>query len=78
MFGRPDVPYCLSSYSYSGTHTCDNWEIESYFSEVDDYVNSLQAYLDEFNEYTRKVSRLAQEAEAYAICEAEEVSTQHE
>ena len=52
--------------------------MERYFSDVEDYVKSLQTYLDEFNEYTRRVSRLAQEAEAYAICEAEEVSSQHE
>lgn len=72
------MPFCLNSYSYSREHTCDEWELDSYFSDVEDYVSSLQAYLVEFNEYTRKVSRLAAEAETYAVCEAEEVSSQHE
>lgn len=77
-YSRPSVPYCLSTYSYSNEHTCDQWELDAYFSDVEVYVNSLQTYLVDFNEYARKVSRLEQEAEAYALCEAEEVSTQHE
>lgn len=77
-YARPSVPYCLSSYRYSREHTCERWELDSYFSDVADYVNSLQTYLDETNEYARKVSRFTEEAETYANCEAEEVNTQHE
>jgi len=76
-YDRPSVPYCLNGFSYSRQHTCDRWELDRYFSDVEDYVSSLQTYLDDFNDYTRKVSRLALEAEAYAICEAEEATTQH-
>lgn len=77
-YSRPSVPYCLNGYSYTREHTCDQWELDSYFSDVEDYVNELQTYLDEINAYARKVNLLARDAEAYAVCEAEEVSTQHE
>ena len=75
-----DHPFriALNGYSYTREHTCDQWELDSYFSDVEDYVNELQTYLDEINEYSRKVTLLARDAEAYAVCEAEEVSTQHE
>lgn len=77
-YSRPSVPFCLSNYSYSNEHTCDQWELDAYFSDIEDYATSLQTYLVDFDDYARKVANLALEAEAYALCEAEEVSTQHE
>lgn len=76
-YAKPSVPYCLSSYSYSGTHTCEEWEISSYQNDVESYVSKLQAYADESLEAARKAARLAQEAQDYAKCQADEVSSQH-
>lgn len=77
-FSRPNVPYCLSSYSYSASHTCEEWELDRYFSDIDAYVASLQRYLNEFNDFTREVASLSEDAERYANCEAKEATTQHE
>lgn len=91
-YQKPDVPYCLSSYSYSGSHTCEDYELESYFDEVNDYI-------DEINEFYREATEFAEEARAYAVqaadfandalshaddvlyyskCEADDVKQQHE
>jgi hypothetical protein len=35
---KPDVPPCLASYAFSGEHTCNEWELSSYQSEVEDYI----------------------------------------
>ena len=75
---RPDVPYCLSTYSWSREHTCDSWEIESYKSEVEDYIDKLNEFVEEAEDLSRRAQLFAQEAYDYAKCEAEEVSSQHE
>ncbi|MEM8774773.1 MAG: hypothetical protein AAGF53_07045 [Pseudomonadota bacterium] len=91
-FQKPDVPYCLSSYSYSGTHECDEYELRAYFDEVDEYVEDLKEYYAEAITFAQKVVDYANEARAfsdeiqyfanevleYAKCEAEDVNTQHE
>lgn len=77
-FQKPSVPYCLSSYSYSGTHTCEEWEITSYKNDVDNYVSKLQDYVDESFEVVRKAARLAEEAQDYAKCEAADIARQHQ
>lgn len=77
-YSKPDVPFCLSTYSYSGTHTCDDWEVDSYLDEVKDYVRKLQNYADEANDFANTAIRFANEAMDYAKCEAKEVNTQHE
>lgn len=76
-FSKPDVPYCLSNYSFSGTHTCDDWEIDRYKQEVEDYVEKLQEYMNDAAEVASEAARFAEEAADYARCEAEEVSNQH-
>lgn len=49
---KPSVPWCVDE--YSRTHTCDDWEIDSYNSdlqryryEIDDYVNQLEMFVAE-------------------------------
>ncbi len=77
-YSKPDVPYCLSTYSYSGTHTCDDWQINSYLDEVREYVRKLKNYADEANSFANTAIRFANEAVDYANCEAKEVNSQHE
>ena len=59
----PSPPFCLSDYRYSGKHSCDQWELSSYRSAVEDYVegykryqaeavNVAQQFLDDANEYS--------------------------
>ncbi len=76
-YGRPNVPYCLSGYKWSGKHECDDWELDSYKREVSNYIDQLNTYVNEANEVARKAQRFAQEAYDYATCEADEVASQH-
>lgn len=76
-YERPDVPYCLQEYRWSGRHTCDDWEIDSYQNEVNDYVDELNDYLSEVVAFANEATRYAQEADDYARCEAQEVVSQH-
>ena len=77
-YERPDVPYCLEEYSWSGRHTCDDWEIDAYFSDVEDYAEELEDYLYEVEAFKMAAERFASEAVDYATCEADEVVSQHE
>lgn len=76
-YSKPLVPYCLSSMKFSGTHTCDSWEIDSYKREVEDYIDKLQTYADDAYAAARDAAQFARDAEAYAKCEAEDVASQH-
>lgn len=75
---RPDVPYCLSSYAYSGKHTCDQWELDSYFEEVKDYIEELEEYHRDAVEFANAAIDFSNQALAYAQCESKEVGSQHE
>lgn len=70
---RPNMPYCLSEFHYSRTHTCEEWEIQSYLSEVEDYQRQLERYLDEVNDFMDEAKDLADDAERYANCAMKEV-----
>ena len=55
---KPMVPFCVNE--WNNTHTCSDWEIESYYSdirnynyEVESYVNDLQNYLYDAEDYVR-------------------------
>lgn len=76
-FEKPRVPYCLSGFSYSGQHTCDSWEIDSYKRDVEEYVDKLQEYTDEALRAAQEAARFARDAEDYAACEVKEVVSQH-
>lgn len=77
-FTKPDVPFCLSEYRWNGYHTCDDWELNSYFDEVDDYIRDLESYYADVATFANVALAHADEALAYARCEANEVSSQHE
>ena len=64
---KPSVPFCVNE--FSNTHTCDDWEIDSYNSdleryryEVDDYQRSLQSFVNDAGDFAR-------ESLDYANCE---------
>ena len=77
-YQRPDVPFCLSNYSWQGTHDCDDWEIDSYFDDVNNYIRLLNDYVQEAESFANKALLFMQETAEYAACEAEQVKTQHE
>ena len=54
------VPYCVNEYTH--THTCSDWEIDNYYSELESYNYDVQSYIQQLNEYI-------DEAVEYAQCE---------
>ncbi|MEO6015139.1 MAG: hypothetical protein ABIQ30_16340 [Devosia sp.] len=77
-YERPDVPYCLSAYAYTQKHTCDQWELDSYFDDVDDYVEKLKTFYNEVADYANSAKRYSDDSYDFAKCEIDEVIAQHE
>jgi hypothetical protein len=77
-FDKPDVPSCLSGFSYSREHTCESWEIESYKGEVEDYIRKLNGYVEETVTLANRVRQFAMDAQDYAACESKDALSQHE
>lgn len=77
-YSKPSVPYCLTSYSYSSEHTCDEWEIRRYFSDVEDYQRKLKRYARELEDYLNEVTSYVESASKYAVCEYSDIASQHE
>jgi hypothetical protein len=64
---KPSKPFCINE--YSGTHTCDNWTIQSYNSSIDQYNSEVEDYIRKLNHYLSDVDTFSSEAMAYAKCE---------
>ena len=56
----PRVPFCVDT--FSNTHTCDTWEINSYNNDVETYNREVEDYIDNMQDYV-------DDAVAYAKCE---------
>ena len=46
---KPIVPFCVNE--YNNTHTCDDWQINSYYSDLDRYQFEVQNYVRKLQEY---------------------------
>lgn len=77
-YHKPDVPYCLNEYGFTGKHSCESYEIDMYFDEVNDYIQKLNDYTSEAIDFANDAARYANEVTDYARCEAENVKNQHE
>lgn len=77
-YEKPDVPFCLSTFSYTNEHTCESWEIDSYVGDVEKYVEKMRDYASEAVNHANKMREYALSAQAYASCEIEDVVSQHE
>ena len=73
-FSKPSVPFCFSGYEFSGTHTCESWELQNYFDELEAYVDELRDYSEKAWEFAEAASVFASEVTDYANCEIEVVS----
>lgn len=56
----PTTPYCVNT--WDNTHTCNDWEIDSYNRQV-------RAYRDEVEAYVAALQRYVDDAVEYAKCE---------
>ena len=55
---KPSAPYCVNE--YNNTHTCDDWQINSYNSELENYRNDVNRYIRELQSYVEDASDYAQ------------------
>ena len=46
---KPYVPYCVNE--WAGTHSCDDWEINNYYAELESYNYEVQSYINQLNKY---------------------------
>ncbi len=64
---EPNKPYCINE--YSNTHTCSDWEIRSYNSDIDRYNDDLRRYRVDVDSYVRQLQDYVDGAVDYAKCE---------
>jgi|TARA_B100001093_G_C26187341_1_gene742417 hypothetical protein len=57
---KPSVPYCINE--YNNTHTCDDYTISSYNSDISSYNYDVESYVRELENFVR-------DAQNYANCE---------
>ena len=65
---KPSVPFCINQ--YDNTHTCDDWQIQSYNADVDRYNRDVEDYIRKLKYYVAEVDRFTSDAVSYAKCEA--------
>ena len=58
------APYCVNE--WNNTHTCDDWEIDS-------YNNSLRNYKSEVEDYVRKLNNYLRDAQDYVNCQVSNI-----
>ena len=61
------VPFCVNE--WNNTHTCDDWTISSYNSDLDRYRYELEDYQRELQNYVNDAQYFANEALSYENCE---------
>jgi|GEM_PF-1433978 len=71
-YSKPSAPYCMSNYKYSGTHTCEDYQINAYVNEIDAYVESLRRFAQEANRFAEEAITFANNAVDFANCEIED------
>ena len=64
---KPSAPYCVNT--FSNTHTCSKWEIDTYNSELQRYRYDVEDYIQKLKNYVSEASSFASETVTYANCE---------
>ena len=64
---KPSVPFCVNE--WNNTHTCDDWTISSYNSDLQRYRYELEDYQRKLQNYVNDAQYFANEALNYANCE---------
>jgi hypothetical protein len=70
----PDKPFCYNE--YSNTHTCSDWEIDSYNNEVETFNRRMRQYQSDVEDYIRSLTNYVEEVVSYAKCEARDIELQ--
>ena len=57
---KPSKPFCINE--FSNTHTCSDYEIDSYNNSLRNYKNDVERFVDNLQDYLR-------DAQDYVNCE---------
>ena len=66
---KPSVPFCVND--FMKTHTCDDFTISQYNSEVETYNSRLRSYNSSVEIYIAELNRYVRKARDYAQCEVD-------
>lgn len=69
-YRKPNEPFCLSGYEITRQHSCSDWEIQAYITEVNEYLRLLRTYYEEAVDFANQAARFSDEALEFAKCEA--------
>ncbi len=61
---EPHTPFCINKFSNS--HTCSEWEIDSYNREVESYNSQLRTYQWAVDSYVDDLNTYVDDAVTYA------------
>jgi len=64
---KPTKPFCINE--FSNTHTCSDWEIRNYNSEVELYNSQIRSYQSSVNSYISDLNTYLRKAKEFAECE---------
>ena len=64
---KPTVPFCVNE--FTRTHTCDDWQISSYNSELENYRSEVEYYVQKLKNYVSEAQSFAHDSVEYAKCE---------
>lgn len=62
----PQTPYCVDT--FTNTHTCDNFQIDNYNRQVEQYNQALDRYYRDVESYAHALDRYYEEAVRYVDC----------
>lgn len=70
-YGKPNIPYCIT-----GRSGCDQYELDSFKSEFENYVEQLRRYSNEAQEFANRAIEFSNEVTRYANCEIEDINSE--
>lgn len=70
---KPTAPFCVNE--FLRTHTCDDWQIDRYNSEVREYNDTLRRFNLDLQIYANELESYVREARDYAQCELDRLAT---
>jgi len=62
---EPSKPFCVNE--FNNTHTCSDWEIDSYNNSLRSYKNDIKRFVDNLQSYLR-------DARDYVNCEIRNIN----
>lgn len=69
---KPIAPFCVNE--FTRTHTCDDWQIRAYNTEIEIYRSDVEDYVRKLKWYVQEAATFADQALSYAKCEVNDLN----